>query len=44
MRTVVATASQSSYPQEINVTAERATREFLESLGLLPLVTLAEKE
>ena len=44
LRTVVAVASQSSYPQEINVTAERATREYLESLGVLPLVTLAEKE
>jgi len=44
LRTVVAAASQSSYPQEINVTAERATREYLESLGVLPLVTLAEKE
>src|SRR6266516_2680276 len=29
LRTVVAAASQSSYPQEINVTAERATREYL---------------
>ena len=44
LRTVVAVASQSSFPQEINVTAERATREYLESLGVLPLVTLAEKE
>ena len=44
LRTVVAAASQSSYPQEINVTAERATRGYLERLGVLPLVTLAEKE
>lgn len=44
LRTVIAPASQSSYPQEINVTVERATREYLESLGVLPLVTLAEKE
>jgi NAD(P)-dependent dehydrogenase (short-subunit alcohol dehydrogenase family) len=44
LRTIVATASQSSYPQEINTTAERATREYLESLGVLPLVTLVEKE
>ncbi|MDQ2903775.1 MAG: hypothetical protein M3Y81_09505 [Chloroflexota bacterium] len=43
LRTVVAAASQSSYPQEINATAERATREYLESLGVLHLVTLAEK-
>ena len=44
LRTVVAAASQRSYPQDINVTAERATREYLESLGVLPLVTMAEKE
>ena len=44
LRTVVATASQRSYPQEINVTVERATRGYLESLDVLPLVTLAEKE
>lgn len=44
LHTVVATASQSSYPQEINVTVERATRGYLDSLGILPLVTLAEKE
>jgi hypothetical protein len=44
LRTVVAAASQRSYPQDINVTAERATREYLESLGVLPWVTLAKKE
>ena len=44
LRTVVATASQRSYPQEINVTAERATREYLASLRALLLVALAENE
>jgi NAD(P)-dependent dehydrogenase (short-subunit alcohol dehydrogenase family) len=44
LRTVVAAASQRSYPQDINVTAGRATRGYLESLGVLPLVTLAENE
>ena len=44
LRTVVATASQRSYPQEINATAERATRAYLDNLGLLPQVTLTEKE
>lgn len=43
LRTVVAVASQRLYPQAINATAEQATREYLESLGVLPLVTLAEK-
>lgn len=43
LRTVVALASQSSYPQAVNATAEQATREYLESLGVLPLVTMAEK-
>jgi NAD(P)-dependent dehydrogenase (short-subunit alcohol dehydrogenase family) len=44
LRTVVAPTSQRSYPQEINATAERATREFLDSLGVLPWMTLTEKE
>lgn len=44
LRTVVAAASQKPYPQAINVTAEQATRGYLDSLGALPLVTLAEKE
>jgi NAD(P)-dependent dehydrogenase (short-subunit alcohol dehydrogenase family) len=44
LRTVVASASQRSYPQEINATAERATREFLGGLGVLALLTLAEEE
>jgi len=43
LHTVVATASQRSYPLEIHVTGERATRGYLESLGVLPLVTLVEK-
>ena len=44
LRTVIATASQRSYPQEINATVERATRGYLESLGVLPLVTLASPD
>ena len=44
LRTVIAAASQRSYSQEINVTAEWVTRGYLESLGVLPLLTLTENE
>ena len=44
LRTVVAPVSQRSYPERINNEAEQATREFLESAGLLPLVTLKTEE
>lgn len=41
LRTIVAPARQRVPLQEINATAERAEREFLENLGVLPQLTLA---
>ena len=44
LRTVVALDKQKQAPQEVNDVAERATRAYLAMLGVLPQVTLTQRQ